>query len=222
MSLSANVLEHPNVTVSSHPCLQAKLSQLRSASTTSKETKTLVHEISLLLACEALGKALEGKTTITSKDVTPLNVEYGVTKITSRIVLVPILRSGIAMVDAFQTLLPESVPVYHLGLFRDKMSGEPVEYYNNLPGNGACPYDLAIVVDPVIATGRTAAAAINTLTEWGVKKILVISILGSKEGIKHAADASSDNNTEVKIMVGAVDADPRLGDIGDRLFLTGN
>jgi uracil phosphoribosyltransferase len=57
------------------------------------------------------------------------------------------------------------------------MSGEPVEYYNNLPGNGVCPYDLAIVVDPVIATGRTAAAAINTLKQWGVKKVGVLGVL---------------------------------------------
>ncbi|KAI5843727.1 uracil phosphoribosyltransferase-domain-containing protein [Tricharina praecox] len=220
-----------NVTVSSHPCLLAKLSQLRSASTSPKETKALVHELSILLGSEALSKVLT--TTVDGTDVSPLGVSFDVYKTNpSRIVLVPILRSGLGMVEALQTILPVPVPVHHLGLFREKTSLQPVEYYNNLPTRvtpttgDAGPCDLAIVVDPVIATGGTAEAAIQTLKEWGVPKILVLSILGSTEGVTRAANEAEG----VEIFVGAVDKElggvgggmivPGVGDIGDRLFLT--
>lgn len=220
-----------NVTVSSHPCLLVKLAQLRSQSTSPKETKALVHELSVLLGSEALGKVLTA--TVEGTDISHLGFpfKYYVTN-PRRIVLVPILRSGLGMVEAFQTLLPEPVPVHHLGLFREKTSFQPVEYYNNLPTRVAPtvgddgPCDLAIVVDPVIATGGTAEAAIQTLKEWGVLKILVVSILGTTEGITRAANEAEG----VEIFVGAVDEElggagggmivPGVGDIGDRLFLT--
>ncbi|KAI5806972.1 uracil phosphoribosyltransferase-domain-containing protein [Geopyxis carbonaria] len=220
----------PNVTISQHPCLAAKLSQLRSASTKPRETKNLVHELSLLLATEALGRALT--TTTRGSDTSHLGVSYPVTVATpGKIVLVPVLRSGLGMVDAFQTLLPEPVPVHHLGLFREKTTLQPVEYYNNLPTrskDAAPPCDLAIVVDPIIATGGTAEAAIQTLRDWGVPRILVVAILASEEGITKAAMEGGGEGIE--IVVGAVDAElggkgggmivPGVGDIGDRLFLT--
>ncbi|KAA8900172.1 uracil phosphoribosyltransferase-domain-containing protein [Sphaerosporella brunnea] len=220
-----------NVTVSQHPCLQAKLSQLRSNSTSTRETKSLVHELSLLLASEALGKVLT--VTTAGEDVSHMGAPFPITKASpGRIVLVPILRSGLAMVDAFLTLLPEPIPVHHLGLFRERTTLQPVEYYNNLPTRVAPPSgddkpcDLAIIVDPVIATGGTAEAAIQTLKEWGVPKILVVSILSSAEGVTRAANEAEG----VEIFVGAVDKElggsgggmivPGVGDIGDRLFLT--
>ncbi|RPA99848.1 PRTase-like protein [Choiromyces venosus 120613-1] len=222
-----------NVTVSTHPCFIAKLSLLRSVSTTSKETKALVHELSLLLATEALARALTVEKT-GEKGVTPLGVSFDVEKVTKSIALVPILRSGLAMLDAFQTLLPESTPVHHLGLFREKATLQPVEYYNNLPTRATSskdekdtPCDIAIVLDPVIATGGTAEAAIQTLKEWGVPKILVVSILGSEEGVIRAA--SEYNGEGIDVVVGAIDKElggdnggmivPGVGDIGDRLFL---
>jgi uracil phosphoribosyltransferase len=196
-----------NVTVSSHPCLLAKLSQLRSVSTSSKETKALVHELALLLGAEALAKVLT--TSTSGEDVTPLGATYPVHKTNERLVLVPILRSGLGMLEgyaflfpqstpppirlpadknckktAFHSLLPEPVPVHHLGLFREKTTLQPVEYYNNLPTNvppakdqDPGTYDIAIVVDPVIATGGTAEAAIQTLKEWGVPKVCFSSSL---------------------------------------------
>jgi len=223
----------PNVTVSSHPCLLAKLSQLRSASTSSKETKALVHELALLLGAEALAKVLT--TSTSGKDVTPLGATYPVHKTNERLVLVPILRSGLGMLEAFHSLLPEPVPVHHLGLFREKSTLQPVEYYNNLPtyvppaeDQNPGTYDIAIVLDPVIATGGTAEAAIQTLKECGVPKILVVSILGSAEGVIRAAQESGGDGIE--IVLGAIDAGlggkgggmivPGVGDIGDRLFLT--
>lgn len=203
----------PNVYVSTHPCLMAKLSQLRSASTTPKETKALVHEISLLLAVEALGRFLTTEDTGVA-DITPMGAPFEVQKVNPKsIALVPVLRSGLGMLEglcflsfshlsllprffvsvsgpqisrlilivreiAFETLLPVPAPVHHLGLFREMTTLQPVEYYNNLPtrvkpanGEDAVPCDIAIILDPVIATGGTAEAAIQTLREWGVKKV---------------------------------------------------
>jgi uracil phosphoribosyltransferase len=161
----------------------------------------------------------------------------------SQISIVPILRSGLGMVEglcvnlrkltvlialAIQTLLPDPVPVHHLGLFREPVSLQPVEYYNNLPYHSTPPSSgsqhLAIILDPIIATGGTAAAAIQSLREWGVSKVVVISILGSEEGLKKALEEWEN----VEIWVGGVDGKlnqkgmivPGVGDVGDRLFGT--
>jgi uracil phosphoribosyltransferase len=139
------------------------------------------------------------------------------------------------MLEGVQTVLPLSVPVHHLGLFREPVSLQPVEYYNNLPfhargtqagaGITSGAAELAIVIDPVVATGGTMVAAIQTLKEWGVKKIIVICILCSEQGI---ALVSQEWPEGVEIFAGGMDKAindrgmlvPGLGDIGDRLFLT--
>ena len=122
------------------------------------------------------------------------------------------------------------MPVHHLGLFREPATLQPVEYYNNLPYHAgpaaaAAPEEhLAVVLDPIIATGGTAVAAIQTLREWGVTHVLLLSVLGSAEGVAHAAREWD----RVQIWVGAVDERldargmiaPGVGDVGDRLFLT--
>jgi uracil phosphoribosyltransferase len=126
---------------------------------------------------------------------------------------------------ALQTILPFPVSVHHLGLFREKISLQPVEYYNNLPQSRDAVAKLAIIVDPVIATGGTAAAAIQTLREWGVDRIIMIGILGATEGVIRAAEEWPEG---VEIWMGGIDQsltdkgmiNPGLGDIGDRLFLT--
>ncbi|KAF4827917.1 Uracil phosphoribosyltransferase [Colletotrichum tropicale] len=219
-----------NVHVSQHPCLRAKLSQLRSKSTAAKDVKTLVHEIGLIVATEAL--AASTKATDGPKDATPLGFEFTSTEISpSRLCLVPILRSGLGMVEAVQTILPGPVPVHHLGLYREPSTLEPVEYYNNLPNHisadGSNPdvSSLAIILDPVIATGGTCAAAIQTLREWGVQRIIVMSVIGATEGVKRAADEWAD---ATEIWIAGVDEEltpngmlkPGVGDVGDRLFLT--
>ena len=168
----------------------------------------------------------------------------------TRISIVPILRSGLGMVDgefaplysplhprdsgtdflqALLDLLPETVPVHHLGLFREPTTLSPVEYYNNLPYHSSPPSStpdphLAIILDPIIATGGTCAAAIQTLREWGVSRVVVISVLGTTEGVKRAAEEWD----EVEVWVGGVDEKldakgmivPGVGDVGDRLFGT--
>jgi len=224
-----------NVHVSTHPCLQAKLSQLRNSSTQSRESKALVHEIALIVGCEALAAGLKAEQGPPA--TTPLGLEYSTTSITPKsISLVPVLRSGLGMLDAIQTLLPEPVPTFHLGLYREPISLEPVEYYNNLPYHRPAantPSDsanksateIAILLDPVVATGGTSVAAIQTLREWGVEKVIVISILGAKPGVLKAASewpegteiwlAGLDESINEKGMIV-----PGLGDVGDRLFLT--
>lgn len=134
------------------------------------------------------------------------------------------------MVDALQTLLPEPVPVHHLGLYREPSTLEPVEYYNNLTNHIGDQQNqesdkLAIILDPVIATGGTCAAAIQSLREWGVSRILVISVLAALPGVQKAAAEWPEG---VEIWSAGIDNEltdngmlkPGLGDIGDRLFLT--
>jgi len=145
------------------------------------------------------------------------------------------------MVDALQTLLPDPVPIFHLGLYREKSTLQPVEYYNNLPyhkssdappadaeapggtSSSSFPSDLTIVVDPIIATGATASAAIETLSDWGVGRIVVVAVLASVDGLKQAASVWP---TGTEFYVGGVDEKtdekgmiiPGVGDVGDRLF----
>jgi len=129
------------------------------------------------------------------------------------------------MVEAIQSILPEPVSVHHLGLFREKMTLQPVEYYNNLPQSSSAVAKLAIVVDPIIATGQTAAAAIQSLRDWGVEKIVVLSVLGAVPGVTRASEEWPEGT---QLWVGGIDEaltdkgmiKPGLGDIGDRLFLT--
>ncbi|KAK7540368.1 uracil phosphoribosyltransferase-domain-containing protein [Phyllosticta citricarpa] len=224
-----------NAHVSAHPCLRAKLSQLRSSTTNARDTKALIHEIATIVSVEALAKTLDEKEAGT--DTSPLGYSFPVSTISpsaSRISLVPILRSGLSMTDAVLSLLPDPVPVHHLGLYREKTTLQPVEYYNNLPYHGPSaahpttapgPADLAVVVDPVIATGATACAAVDTLRDWGVKRVLVLAVLGSEEGVARVAESWPEG---VSVWVGGVDKEtdghgmikPGLGDVGDRLFLT--
>ncbi|KAF4506292.1 hypothetical protein G6O67_006393 [Ophiocordyceps sinensis] len=221
-----------NVHVSQHPVLQAKLSQLRSRTATPCQVQTLVHDISLILSCEALAanvSPVDGP-----KDHTPLGFEYTTTTThPETMCIVPILRSGLAMVQATQAMLPRSVPVHHLGMYREQSTLAPVEYYNNLPSHLPDPNNpavspassLAIVVDPVIATGGTCIAAIQTLREWGAKKVLVLAVIAAADGVRKAAEewpqgtelwiAGLDGRLTPKGML-----EPGLGDIGDRLFLT--
>ena len=133
------------------------------------------------------------------------------------------------MLEAVQSLLPSSVSVHHLGMYREKSTLQPVEYYNNLPyhkeSSGSDIAELAIIVDPIIATGSTVCAAIDTLRDWGVPRIISVSVLASEGGLRRAAEAWPEG---VELWVGGVDAEtdergmikPGLGDIGDRLFLT--
>ena len=127
-------------------------------------------------------------------------------------------------------MLPAPVPVHHLGMYREPTTLDPVEYYNNLPhhmsgSGGDSASSLAIVVDPVIATGGTCAAAVQTLREWGAKRVLVLAVIGAEEGVVKAAGEWPEGTD---LWIAGVDKEltkdgmlkPGLGDVGDRLFLT--
>ncbi|KAM0348636.1 hypothetical protein ACHAPU_004071 [Fusarium lateritium] len=216
-----------NVHVSQHPCLQAKLSQLRSKSINSREVKSLIHEVSLIVSCEALASSL--KSTDGPQEETSLGFQFtSKTVQPSTMCLVPILRSGLGMVEAVQTMLPIPVPVHHLGMYREPLTLDPVEYYNNLPQQDQSSNSvssLAILVDPVIATGGTCAAAIQTLREWGAKRIIVLAVIGAEEGVQKVAAEWPEG---CEVWIAGVDKEltsggmlkPGLGDVGDRLFLT--
>ncbi|KAG9825179.1 uracil phosphoribosyltransferas-like protein, partial [Aureobasidium melanogenum] len=220
-----------NVHVAQHPCLRAKVLQLRSQQTGARDAKRLINDIATMLGYEALGSAL--KSTQQGTDQSPLGYDFPVDSISpSHVSLVPILRSGLSMVDALLSILPDPAPVFHLGMYREKTTLQPVEYYNNLPYHSATntstqttPSDLAILLDPIIATGATASAAIDTLKDWGVKRIVICSVLASHEGLEKVSRVWEEG---VQIWVGAVDPGtdakgmikPGLGDVGDRLFLT--
>ena len=190
------------------------------------------------------------------QDKTPLNISYETEQINpSNVAIVPILRSGLGMIDglypspeyvpnalteiAINDLLPNPVPIYHLGLFRERSTLQPVEYYNNLPYHrpessvstpslvdapNTAAASRAILVDPIIATGATAEAAIQLLREWGVQRVVMLSVLGSEAGVRRAAECWAEG---VEVWVGGIDSQcnergmiiPGLGDIGDRLFV---
>lgn len=200
----------------SHPLVACHLSTLRERSTNCSEFRAAVHRLSMLLAYQAT-MDLE----LTEQPIeTPIQKMIG-HQLRSRIGLVPIMRAGIGMVDSMLTLIP-SAQVWHLGVYRDEATATPVQYYSKLE-NGD-PVDTAFVLDPMLATGGSAAAAISALKEWGVLHIKMLSIISAPEGIAHIEEQFP----EVEIHTCAIDeclnADnyivPGLGDAGDRIYNT--
>ncbi len=152
---------------------------------------------------------------------TPIEVMQG-EELADRIGFIPILRAGLGMVDAFLELMP-TAQVWHLGLFRDERTLRPVEYYNKLPNSAAV--DLCLILDPMLATGGSATAAIEVLKRWGAVRIKLVNIIAAPEGV----EAVSKAHPEVEIYTAALDRQlnekgyimPGLGDAGDRQFGTG-
>lgn len=205
------------VHASTHPLVLHKLTILRDKNTEPRKFRELVREISALLTYEATADLV----TQPKKVDTPMGRAKGsATK--ENIGLVPILRAGLGMVDGVWDLLPDA-QVWHIGLYRDEKTLQPVEYYNKLPtlpSVGVC-----LVLDPMLATGGSAVATVTILKKWGVKHIKYIGIIGAPEGI----DNLSKTHPDVPIYLGAIDDHlndvgyivPGLGDAGDRQFGTG-
>jgi len=205
-----------NVQEVHHPLIQHHLTRLRNQKTAPIEFRNLIRRVAVLLAYEATKDLqtcpLEVETPLVSTEGAALKHSVG---------LVPILRAGLGMVDAVLDLIPQA-EVWHLGLYRDEKTAQPVEYYKKLPHSE--PVDVALVLDPMLATGGSATAAVSTLREWGVPKIKLLTVIASQEGITevHAHDS------EVQIFVTAIDPElnddkfivPGLGDAGDRIFNT--
>ena len=199
-----------------HPLIKRHISQLRDASTPPELFRQLVRRLAVLLAYEATQDLELVPTTVR----TPLTDASG-SLLGQRVGIVPILRAGLGMVDPILDLIPEA-EVWHLGLYRDEETAAPVEYYSKLPLHD--PVDVALVVDPMLATGGSALAALTVLQRWGVPRIKILSIIGSQAGI----DRVTYKAPEAQILVCAIDAElndqkfivPGLGDAGDRTFNT--
>jgi len=203
--------------VSAHPLVREKLARLRDARTPPPQFRALVGEIAALLLYEATA----GMPVVETEVRTPLAVAKGAV-LAERIGLVPILRAGIGMVDAALLLLPEA-RVWHIGIFRDERTAQPVEYYNRLPA----PADVqhCLVLDPMLATGGSAIATVDILKRAGVRKISYVGIIASPDGVAALSAAHPDVPIHVASVDDALNADkfivPGLGDAGDRQFGTG-
>jgi len=199
-----------------HPLIQCHLTRLRDQETPPAEFRQAVRRLATLLAYEAT-KDLRSEPTPVE---TPL-VETTGQKLSDRVGLIPILRAGLGMVDPVLDLIP-TAEVWHLGLYRDEATAQPVKYYSKLPPGGAV--DVALVVDPMLATGGSAAAALETLSEWGVRQLKVLSIIASEEGIKTIEAEFPDAQVYVCQIDPELNAQkfivPGLGDAGDRIFNT--
>jgi uracil phosphoribosyltransferase len=207
----------PTLHVSRHPAVLHKLAILRDERTEPKKFREIVRELSWLVGYEALADV----------SVRPLEIRTPMEAMTAhqlseRIGLVPILRAGLGMVDAMLELMP-TAQVWHLGLFRDERTLTPVEYYNKLPDSASV--DLCLILDPMLATGGSATAAIEVLKKWGAVRIKLVNLIAAPEGVEAVAAAHPD----VDIYCAALDRSlndkgyiqPGLGDAGDRQFGTG-
>jgi uracil phosphoribosyltransferase len=212
------VPESTNLHVSRHPAVLHKLAILRDVTTEPKKFREVVRELSWLLGYEALADARVRPLSVQ----TPLETMDG-RELADRIGLVPILRAGLGMVDAMLELMP-TAQVWHLGLFRDERTLRPVEYYNKLPDSATV--DLCLILDPMLATGGSATAAIEVLKRWGAVRIKLVNIIAAPEGVAAVSAAHPD----VEIHCAALDRQlnekgyilPGLGDAGDRQFGTGH
>jgi uracil phosphoribosyltransferase len=206
-----------SVFVSKHPLVQHKLAHLRSRTTESKAFRLLVREISQLLLYEVTADIQLAPVLVQ----TPLG-ECPSQQVSERIGVVPILRAGLGMAEAILDMIP-SARVWHLGLYRDDETLEPVTYYKKLPPTPNV--QVGILVDPMLATGGSAIAAVDILKHWGLKRIKFLGLLAAPEGVEALRAAHPD----VPIHLAAVDSHlderkyivPGLGDAGDRQFGTG-
>ena len=206
-----------NVMVFTHPLIQHKLSILRDEATSVKEFRELISEIAKLMCYEATRDLPLEEV----KVQTPV-AEAACHRIAGKkLAIVPILRAGLGMVDGMVEMIPNA-KVGHIGLFRDPETLEPVKYYYKMPPD-ITERDV-IVVDPMLATGGSAVAAIQFLKDEGVRSIKLMCIIGAPEGVK----AMQETHPDVDIFVAALDDHlndhgyivPGLGDAGDRIFGT--
>lgn len=206
-----------NAFIFDHPLIQHKIALLRDKNTDTKEFRELVEEVSMLMAYEVT-RDLPLKTI----DIeTPIGPAHAKVLAGRKIALVPILRAGLGMVDGMLKLLPNA-RVGHIGLYRDHDTHKPVEYYCKLPQDVA--ESEVIILDPMLATGSSASAAIELVKQKGVKDIKWVCIIAAREGV----ETLHREHPDVPIFCAAVDEElnenayivPGLGDAGDRLFGT--
>lgn len=205
-----------NVFPSHHPLVAHKLTKLRSKETKPKKFRELIREISALLCYEAT----EDLATIQIEVQTPLERTEG-SSLVEKIGLVPILRAGLGMVEGVWELMP-TAEVWHIGLYRDEATLQPVQYYNKLPVEPTVA--VCLILDPMLATGGSAVATVDILKAWGVRKIKFLGLIAAPEGIANLHE----HHPDVAIYLAAIDRRlnehgyilPGLGDAGDRQFGT--
>lgn len=208
---------NPNITICDHPLLKHKISILRNKNTGTNEFRTIVEEIAMLIGYEALR---ELETELVEVE-TPLETAMCPTIAGKKSAVVPILRAGLGMVDGVLRLMP-AAKIGHIGLYRDEETFEPKEYFCKLPTS--IDQRKIFLVDPMLATGGSAIAAIDFLKQYGGNDISFLCIIAAPEGLEKLAAAHPD----VKIYVGNLDRElnekayilPGLGDAGDRIFGT--
>jgi uracil phosphoribosyltransferase len=202
---------------SAHPLVKHKLTLLRNVSTEPKKFRELIRELAILLCYEATADlGIEE-----SQVETPMGEASGYV-LTEKIGLIPILRAGLGMVEGIWEMMP-GAEVWHIGLYRDEETLQPVSYYNKLPTSPTV--QVCLVLDPMLATGGSAVAAVNILKEWGADRIKFVGILAAPEGV----DALQTAHPDVPIYIAQIDSHlndigyivPGLGDAGDRQFGTG-
>ena len=206
-----------SVHVLNHPLIQHKLAILRNKRTSVKEFRELISEISGLMCYEATRNLPTKEVEVT----TPVAVAKCRRLAGKKLAIIPILRAGLGMVDAMVDLIP-AAKIGHIGLYRDPETHMPVEYYCKLPEDIANRQ--VFVVDPMLATGGSAVAAIDFLKKHGCKNIVMMNIIAAPEGVKAVQDAHPD----VDLYLAALDEKlndhayivPGLGDAGDRIFGT--
>lgn len=205
------------VTIMDHPLIQHKIGIIRRKETSSKDFRTVVSEIAMLMCYEATREL----------QLTDVEIETPICAMTAKelrgkkLAVVPILRAGLGMVEGMLAVIP-SAKVGHIGLYRDPQTLEPVEYYCKLPADSN--EREVFVVDPMLATGGSSVAAIQMLKDKGVKKIHFMCIVAAPEGVKKMQECHPD----VDICIGVLDKGlndhgyivPGLGDAGDRIFGT--
>ncbi len=206
-----------NVHVLDHPLIQHKLSIMRDKRTGTNQFRELVGEIAALMCYEAT-RSLPTKEVEVETPVATAKVRVLAGK---KLAIIPILRAGLGMVDTIVSLIP-SAKIGHIGLYRDPVTHMPVEYYCKLPED--IDKRVVFVVDPMLATGGSAIAAIDFLKKRGCKNIIMMNIIGCPEGVAAVQEAHPD----VELYLAAVDEKlnenkyivPGLGDAGDRIFGT--
>jgi uracil phosphoribosyltransferase len=204
------------VHVSTHPLVQHKLTLLRDVATPPTVFRQLIRELSAFLLYEATRHMPVSPCTVR----TPL-AEFHGSAITQKIGLIPILRAGLGMVDPLLELLPMA-RVWHLGLYRDHETLEPVTYYNKMTEQP--DLELAFLLDPMLATGGSAVAAVDILKRGGLRHICFLGMIAAPEGV----ETMRSRHPDVPLYLGAIDARlnekgyivPGLGDAGDRQFAT--
>ena len=205
-----------NVHVSTHPLVKHKLTLLRDKDTEHKKFRELIRELAMLLAYEALMDLQLRERSVQ----TPIGEAVGY-QLLEEVGLVPVLRAGLGMVEGIHEMIP-GAQVWHLGIYRDEKTLRPVSYYNKLPVEPTV--QVCLLLDPMLATGGSATAAIEVLKVWGVRRIKFVGLIAAPEGVQAVTEAHPD----VPLHLAAIDDHlnehgfivPGLGDAGDRQFGT--